>query len=314
MIEAQNLTKRYGRFVALNDLSFRVEQGEIAGFLGPNGAGKTTTMRILTGFMPPTTGRCMVAGFDVREKPEAVKRRVGYLPETPPLYPEMTVEAYLDFVAAIKGVAASERASKVRSAMERTNCAERAGKRIATLSKGYRQRVGLAQAIVHEPDVLILDEPTSGLDPAQIAEVRDFIRELRGKFTVLISSHILPEISATVDRVLILNHGRLIASDTPQTLARRLAGTEIVHLALSGPTPDDARKTLGEIQGVRAVDSIVELNGRLEVTLRSADESVHPRLARAIHERGWQLFKMHSQQMSLEQAFLELTRKPEAGS
>ena len=224
MIDVQHVTKRYGPLTAVDDLSFRVERGEILGFLGPNGAGKTTTMRILTGYLPATEGRVQVAGFDVFEQPTEAKRRTGYLPETPPLYPEMTVDEYLQFVARIKGVPASDRQAQIDSAMERTSIADMSDRYCGRLSKGYRQRVGLAQAILHNPDVLILDEPTAGLDPRQIIETRKLITDLAGDHTIILSTHILPEVSQTCQRVVIINRGRVVAVDTPDNLTARLQG------------------------------------------------------------------------------------------
>src|SRR6185503_13375320 len=218
VIEVQHLTKRYGRVTAVHDVSFRVERGEILGFLGPNGAGKTTTMRILTGYMPATEGKAIVAGFDVFDQPIEAKRRTGYLPETPPLYPDMTVIEYLGFVARIKGVPPGERRQRVQQVMERTRVADMANRLCAKLSKGYRQRVGLAQALIHNPDVLILDEPTAGLDPKQIIETRELIKDLAGDHTVILSTHILPEVSQTCERVVIINAGRVVAIDTPDNL------------------------------------------------------------------------------------------------
>ena len=216
MIEVQHLTKRYGTVTAVDDLSFRVEKGEILGFLGPNGAGKTTTMRVLTGYMPATEGKAVVGGFDVFEQPLEAKRRTGYLPETPPLYPDMTVRDYLMFVSRIKGVPRADRAARVTAIMERTRVAENANRRCGRLSKGFRQRVGLAQALLHNPDVLILDEPTAGLDPKQIIETRELIKELGGDHTIILSTHILPEVSQTCQRVVIINRGRVVAIDTPR--------------------------------------------------------------------------------------------------
>ncbi len=230
MIEVQHLTKQYGRVTAVNDISFRVERGEILGFLGPNGAGKTTTMRILTGYMPATDGKAVVAGFDVFDQPIEAKRRTGYLPETPPLYPDMTVKEYLDFVAKIKGVPPDGRRDRIRQVMERVRIAEMADRMCSKLSKGYRQRVGLAQAIIHNPDVLILDEPTAGLDPKQIIETRNLIKELAGDHTIVLSTHILPEVSQTCERVVIINKGRVVAEDTPQNLTARLRGSETLYV------------------------------------------------------------------------------------
>jgi len=217
VIEVQHLTKRYGRVTAVDDISFKVERGEILGFLGPNGAGKTTTMRILTGYMPATDGKAIVAGFDVFDQPIEAKRRTGYLPETPPLYPDMSVIEYLTFVSKIKAVPAAERRQRVKAVMERTRIADMAGRLCGKLSKGYKQRVGLAQAIIHNPDVLILDEPTAGLDPKQIIETRQLIKELAGNHTIILSTHILPEVAQTCQRVVIINKGRVVAVDTPDT-------------------------------------------------------------------------------------------------
>ena len=225
MIEVQHITKHYGRVTAVDDVSFRVERGEILGFLGPNGAGKTTTMRILTGYMPPSEGRAVVAGYDVFAQPIEAKRRTGYLPETPPLYPDMTVREYLDFVAQDQGRPPRANASqRVATIMERTHVADMADRHCGKLSKGYRQRVGLAQALIHDPEVLILDEPTAGLDPKQIIETRDLIRGLAGDHTIVLSTHILPEVAQTCQRVVIINKGRVVAVDTPDNLTARLQG------------------------------------------------------------------------------------------
>ena len=228
MIKVEGLTKRYARNVAVDHISFEVEKGQIVGFLGPNGAGKTTTMRMLTCFMPPTEGSATVAGFDVRENPMEVKRRIGYLPETPPVYPEMEVIEYLDFVGRIKGVPKASLRSRIDEVMQKTAITDVRNKEIGKLSKGYRQRVGLAQAIVHNPDVLILDEPTSGLDPHQIIETRDLIKGLSGDHTIILSTHILPEVEAICQRVMIINKGKLVATDTMENLSSRLHGAETV--------------------------------------------------------------------------------------
>ena len=243
VIEVQHLTKRYGRVTAVDDVSFRVERGEILGFLGPNGAGKTTTMRVITGYMPPTEGRVVVAGFDVFDQPIEAKRRTGYLPETPPLYPDMTVREYLTFVARIKGVPAGERKARVEQAMTRTWVTDMTDRHCGKLSKGYRQRVGLAQALLHNPDVLVLDEPTAGLDPKQIIETRQLIHELAGDHTIILSTHILPEVAQTCQRVVIINKGRVVAVDTPENLTRRLRGAETMYVLVDGgdATPASCR-------------------------------------------------------------------------
>src|SRR6202051_5148135 len=255
VIEVQHLTKQYGRFTAVDDVSFRVDKGEILGFLGPNGAGKTTTMRILTGYMPATEGKAIVAGFDVFDQPIEAKRRTGYLPETPPLYPDMTVVEYLRFVAKIKGVPPAEQTGRVRAVMERTRIDDMANRLCAKLSKGYRQRVGLAQAIIHNPDVLILDEPTAGLDPKQIIETRELIKELAGNHTIILSTHILPEVSQTCQRVVIINKRKVVARDTPDNLTARVRRSEPMYVQIDAAGAD-ASTTLGRIPGVpRVVES-----------------------------------------------------------
>src|SRR5580765_4785134 len=236
MIEVQHLTKRYGPVTAVDNLSFRVEAGEILGFLGPNGAGKTTTMRIITGYMPATEGTATVAGYDVVSQPIEAKRRTGYLPETPPLYPDMTVREYLAFVAKIKleNATKSDRAMRVDHAMKKTHVDDMANRHCGKLSKGYRQRVGLAQAILHDPEVLILDEPTAGLDPKQIMETRDLIRSLAGDHTIILSTHILPEVAQTCQRVVIINRGRVVAEDTLDNLTHELKGAAAIYVQVAG--------------------------------------------------------------------------------
>jgi len=238
VIEVQHLTKRYGPITAVDDVSFRVEPGEVLGFLGPNGAGKTTTMRMLTGYIPPSDGKAIVAGYDVSNRPLEAKKRIGYLPETPPLYPEMTVHEYLTFVARIKGVPRAERKARVNAAMERTRVADMANRHCSRLSKGYRQRVGLAQALMHNPEVLILDEPTAGLDPKQIIETRKLIKDLGGDHTIILSTHILPEVSQTCHRIVIINKGRVVAVDTPENLMSRLGGSETMYVQVDAPGAD----------------------------------------------------------------------------
>ncbi len=307
MIEVQHLTKRYGRVTAVEDVSFRVERGEILGFLGPNGAGKTTTMRILTGYMPATEGKALVAGFDVFDEPIEAKRRTGYLPETPPLYPDMTVVEYLSFVAKIKGVPAAGRTDRIRAVMERTRIADMANRQCSKLSKGYRQRVGLAQAIIHNPDVLILDEPTAGLDPKQIIETRQLIKELAGDHTIILSTHILPEVSQTCQRVVIINKGHVVAVDTPDNLTARLRGSETMYVQIDAAGAD-AAATLRRIPGVTRV---VESDRRAPATGYEV-ESEHGRdvrreLARTIVSSGWGLLELRPMRMSLEEIFLSLT-------
>ena len=307
MIEVQHLTKRYGPVTAVDDVSFRVEKGEILGFLGPNGAGKTTTMRILTGYMPPTDGKAVVAGYDVQETPIEAKRLTGYLPETPPLYPDMTVADYLDFCARIKGVPRGERRARVKSSMERTRIADVGRRHCGKLSKGYRQRVGLAQALLHNPQVLILDEPTAGLDPKQIIETRQLIKDLGGDHTVILSTHILPEVSQTCHRVVIINRGRVVAVDSPDNLTARLRGTETMFLQIDA-SGADAKEVLKLVPGVTQV-RVAETRGpvtALEVESESGRD-VRRELAAAIVNRGWGLLELRPMRMSLEEIFLHLT-------
>jgi len=307
VIEVQHITKRYGPFTAVDDVSFSVGKGEILGFLGPNGAGKTTTMRILTGYMPPTEGRAIVAGFDVLEQPVDAKRRTGYLPETPPLYPEMTVREYLTFVAKIKGVASGERKARVHWAMERTRVDDVADRHCGKLSKGYRQRVGIAQAILHNPAVLILDEPTAGLDPKQIHETRDLIRELAGDHTVILSTHILPEVSQTCQRVVIINKGRVVAIDTPANLTARLQGAETMFVQVDAGAAD-AAGPLERLDGVVAVREVARRDGIASYEVESVrGRDVRREIAKAVVGQQWGLLELRPVQMSLEDVFLQLT-------
>jgi ABC-2 type transport system ATP-binding protein len=301
MIEVENLTKTYGDFIAIEDVSFHVPRGEVLGFLGPNGAGKTTTMRILTGYMPPTDGRATVAGFDVFHDSLEARRRIGYLPETVPLYREMTVAGYLDFVAQLRGV--DHRWDRIDWVMEQVAITDRANDLIGKLSKGYRQRVGLAQALVHDPEVIILDEPTIGLDPKQIIEVRELIRGLSGERTVILSTHILPEASQLCERVLIINKGRIVAEDTPERLTARLEGAERVRVTLA-PGTEGVAEVLGAIDGVEEVTATGD--GKFDITCALGAE-LRPVLARRIVEQGWSLLELRPVGMSLEDVFLELT-------
>lgn len=307
MIQVENVTKRYGPKTAVRDISFEVDRGEIVGFLGPNGAGKTTTMRILTGFLPPTSGRARVGGFDVLEQPIEVKKRIGYLPETPPLYPEMEVGDYLRFVAGIKGIAKQEIGRRVASVLERTSSEDVRRTLVGKLSKGYRQRVGLAQALIHNPDVLVLDEPTSGLDPKQIIEVRGLIRDLAGEHTIILSTHILSEVSGTCSRVIIINEGRIEASDTPENLTAQLQGANAVLIEVEGP-PGEVQDRLGQEPGVRAVSQEAGRDGRVLWRVEiDKDGSAPRRLAEAMVNSGWGLYRLEPLGLSLEDIFLKLT-------
>ena len=307
MIEVQHLTKRYGRVTAVQDVSFRVERGEIFGFLGPNGAGKTTTMRILTGYIPATEGKAIVAGFDVFDQPIEAKRRTGYLPETPPLYPDMTVIEYLRFVAKIKGVPSAERRQRIQAVTERTRIDDVADRLCSKLSKGYRQRVGLAQAIIHNPDVLILDEPTAGLDPKQIIETRELIKELAGDHTIILSTHILPEVSQTCQRVVIINKGHVVAVDTPDNLTARLRGSETMYVQVD-TNGLDASGALERVAGVTRVAESDRRDGLVGYEVESQHgHDVRRDLARAIISHGWGLLELRPMRLSLEEIFLSLT-------
>ncbi len=309
MIEVQHLTKRYGRVTAVDDLTFKVERGEILGFLGPNGAGKTTTMRILTGYMPATEGKAVVAGFDVFEQPMEAKRRTGYLPETPPLYPEMTVKEYLTFVSRLKlkGISSSERRSRVDSSMRKTRIDDMANRHCGKLSKGYRQRVGLAQAIIHNPEVLILDEPTAGLDPKQIIETRQLIRELAGTHTIILSTHILPEVSQTCERVVIINKGRVVAIDTPNNLTARLRGSETLYVEIDAQGRD-VSSVLQTVPGVTTVAVASRGDGPIAYEVSSEQgRDIRRDLARTVVSQNFGLLELRASRMSLEDIFLSLT-------
>jgi len=305
MIEVRDLSKKYGSRVAIEGISFRVEKGEILGFLGPNGAGKTTTMRILTGFMPPTRGTAIVAGFDVVTHPGEVKRRIGYLPEHPPLYKEMTVRAYLAFVARIKGVPSRRVRESVASVVERCGLSEVAHRLIQNLSKGYQQRVGIAQAIVHSPEVMILDEPTVGLDPRQIQKIRNLIRSFHGEKTVVLSTHIIPEVEKLCDRVAIINEGRIVALDTQAKLSQRLQQSERVSVQFSNPGAS-VRTRLELLEGVQSVRQDDGAPGRFMIEARVGSQVTRRVLERAQSE-NWPLVEVSTVNPSLEEVFLQLT-------
>ena len=310
MIEVQHLTKRYGPFTAVDDVSFRVEKGEILGFLGPNGAGKTTTMRVLTGYMPATEGTATVAGYDVFTHPLEAKRRIGYLPETPPLYPEMTVREYLTFVAKLKlpgTVTKAEREARIDGAMAKTHIADMAKRHCSKLSKGYKQRVGIAQALLHDPEVLILDEPTAGLDPKQIIETRDLIRGLAGNHTIILSTHILPEVSQTCSRVVIINKGRVVAIDTPDNLTRQLKGAATLYVQVDAAGAD-AAFALSSVPGVRGVTEFDRHETQVGYEISAeTDRDIRRDIARSIVDKGWGLLELRPLRMSLEDIFLQLT-------
>jgi ABC-2 type transport system ATP-binding protein len=306
MIDVEGLTKDYGLRRAIEDLSFHAEKGEILGFLGPNGAGKTTAMRILCGYMPPTSGRARVAGFDVVDQSLEVRRRVGYLPETVPLYPDMIVYDYLKFMADLRHLPDGE--DRVDDVLETVHMVDRADGYISNLSKGMRQRIGLAQALLHEPEVLILDEPTIGLDPAQIRDVRNLIRRIGEERTVLLSTHILSEAQQICDRVLIINKGRIVAEDTPEQLQSRLTGAQRVSLKVGGDG-DGLEQVISEIPGVLRVHA--EVDGGIEFE-SSPGLDARPEVARALVKAGYDLLEMRPVGLSLEEIFLELTREEPA--
>ena len=314
VISVQHLTKRFGSHTAVSDLSFDVGAGEVLGFLGPNGAGKTTTMRMVTGYLPPSQGRVVIDGCELLQSPIEAKRRLGYLPENPPVYPELTVRQYLTFVAEIKDVPRARRRACVDRAIDRANVREVANKRISALSKGFKQRVGLAQAIVHEPPVLVLDEPTSSLDPKQRVEVRDLIAALRGEHTVILSTHILPEVSQITDRVVIINRGQVMAVDSPANLSQRLRGREQIVAEVGGAEPDEVDAMVRAVAGVAAARSDVH-DDRVVVRIES-DLGVDVRgdVARVLANR-WRLLSLRVDSLSLEEIFLKLTSgadQPEA--
>ncbi|MBV9760569.1 MAG: ABC transporter ATP-binding protein [Acidobacteriaceae bacterium] len=311
MIQVENLSKKYARHVAVNNISFSVEKGDIVGFLGPNGAGKTTTMRILTCFLPPTEGKATVAGFDVFEQPFEVKKRIGYLPEAPPLYPEMSVEDYLTFVGRLKNVPGGELKSRTGQVMERCAVADVRSKLISKLSKGYRQRVGLAQAIIHNPDVLILDEPTSGLDPKQINETRELIKSLSGEHTIVLSTHILPEVEAICEKVIIIDRGRLVATDSVENLKNRAGVGRGIQVQVETAGAADAvtvRERLAQVPGASSVYERASHGDSFVFEVESADgQNIRGDLARAVVNAGWNLQELKSMTLSLEEVFLHLT-------
>ncbi|MDR0842010.1 MAG: ABC transporter ATP-binding protein [Acidobacteriota bacterium] len=311
MIEVDHLSKVYGERKAVDDISFKVEKGEVLGFLGPNGAGKTTTMRMLTCYMPATGGTARIAGYDIFEQSREVRKRIGYLPENPPVYPDMTVDSYLNFVARIKGTPSGQRKSQVADAVEKCNLGDVQERIIGHLSKGYRQRVGLAQTLLNRPDVLILDEPTSGLDPKQIHEVRALIKSLSSTHTIILSTHILPEVSMTCSRVAIINKGKVVAMDTPEGLASQLKGAERISLTVAGPV-DAVREKLAGIEGVldvRAEDASVPFSNYLVECELGTD--LRRILAAAVVGEGWGLLELRLVPMSLEDVFINLTTKEE---
>ena len=308
MIEIQNLTKRYGKINAVNDISFTVEKGEIVGFLGPNGAGKTTTMNILTGFISSTSGTVKVSGFDVLENPVEVKKRIGYLPEQPPLYFDMTVNEYLDFCADLKNVPSKDWKAQKKDIMELVKISHVSHRLIKNLSKGYKQRVGLAQALVGTPEVLILDEPTVGLDPKQIIEIRKLIRALGKNHTIILSSHILPEVSAICDRVVIINQGKIAAIDTPANLSKKLADFSRFTITIAGPE-NRVKDILQNVYGVKYLETSGKLGENEFSYIVEGDKEIDVRrtVFHQLAASGYPILELRSLSLSLEDIFLQLT-------
>ena len=306
MIEVAHLTKEFGDFTAVRDVSFTIAPGECVGFLGPNGAGKTTTMRVIAGIFPPTSGSVRVGGHDVQRDPDATRRLVGYFPENAPYYPEMSVEEYLAFVARAKRLPRAARRAEVERVIRATTLGEMRRRLVGKLSKGFRQRVGLAQALLGDPQVLILDEPTSGLDPEQVAEIRELVKSLRGQRTIIFSSHILSEVSQVAQRVVIINRGRVVAEDRPEGLARRIEGAVTVHLRAEAPE-SELRALLSMIPGVH---DLAVVDGRFRFHAR--DEGVVREVSRAVTERGFLLLELSRESLSLEEIFLRLVQLGDA--
>lgn len=310
MIEVQNLTKSYGGILAIQSLNFKVQKGEVVGFLGPNGAGKSTTMKIITGFMAPTSGQAVVGGYDVFENPIEVKKRIGYLPETPPVYGDMKVQEYLRYVAELKGLEKSKITRNVADAIEKTQLGSVQKRMIQNLSKGFRQRVGIAQALVSDPEVLILDEPTVGLDPKQVAEIRELIQELRGLHTIILSTHILPEVQATCERIIIINKGQIVAQDTLSNLSRMKSGSRTVNLKVRKAS-DEIAKSISNLPGIVKVLPGPELNSWVIDTAEN-DEIVE-QIASMVIQKGFGLQEISSAKADLEDIFLNLTYGQQSG-
>lgn len=309
MIKISNLTKKYDSVTALKNVSFEVEKGEIVGFLGPNGAGKTTTMRIITGFIPPTSGDVKIAGIDIFEEPEKAKKKIGYLPENNPLYLDMEVKNFLNYFAQLKNIKREDQKEEVNRVINECDLSEVREEIIGRLSKGYKQRVGLAQALLGDPDILILDEPTIGLDPKQVVEIRNLIKKLGGRRTILLSTHILPEVSATCSRVIIINKGRIIATDTPERLTSSLYGGERIHLITKGPTPE----IIGFLENIEGVTKVWKEKEEGDISNLVVESKVgtdlRSQIAAGIINSGWELLELRKETLELEDIFLKLTTK-----
>lgn len=309
MIEVTNLTKKYGQHTAVNSISFTVDDGEIIGFLGPNGAGKSTTMNMITGYISSTDGTVKVDGYDILEQPEQAKKRIGYLPELPPLYLDMSVEEYLTFVADLNGVKKSEKKKEVETVMEVTKITDMRKRLIKNLSKGYKQRVGLSQALIGNPDVLILDEPTVGLDPKQIIEIRSVIKNLGKKHTIILSSHILSEVSAVCDRVIIINNGKIVASDTPENLSKRLTQSNCLNLRVKGNKQNiiAALKSINYVENVK-FKSVIE-NDTIDVLVEGKENTdIREDVFNKMAEHNYPILNMTSMDLTLEEIFLQVTK------
>ena len=314
MIEIRNLVKYYGDILAVNDVTFTVQKGEILGFLGPNGAGKTTTMNILTGFLSATSGTVTVNGYDILDNPQMAKSCIGYLPENPPLYLDMTVIEYLKFVSELKGVDKDDRIRQLAEIMKLVRITDVANRLIKNLSKGYRQRVGIAQALIGNPEVLVLDEPTVGLDPKQIIEIRNLIKELGKRHTVILSSHILPEVQAVCERVVIINKGTIAAIDTPEGLSRKMAKTSRIQLSAEGPSRDIIQK-LRLLQGVREAELFQEKENGINIfeIENDPDHDVRKQVFFEMARNGWPIIEMKSMDPTLEEIFLQVTSSSQQG-
>lgn len=308
MIQVKNLSKSYGDRQAIEGLNFSIQKGEVVGFLGPNGAGKSTTMKIITGYMAPTSGQVEVAGFDLFEDPVEVKKRIGYLPETPPVYMDMTVESFLTFCARLKGVEKDHLKERVDLALEKTSLMDVRKRLIGNLSKGYRQRVGLAQALVSDPEILVLDEPTVGLDPKQVAEMRSLIKELKGQHTIILSTHILPEVQASCDKVIIINAGQIVAQDSLSGLTKRMSGGGQLRLKVRRLS-DQVAQELGELSGVSAAKN----EGNYIEVLTDGSEEVTERVSDKVISLKAGLIELQSSSLSLEDVFIELTKSEQGG-
>ena len=310
MIKVEHLTKYYGEIRGIDDISFSIEKGEIAGFLGPNGSGKTTTIRILTCFFPPTSGKAQVAGYDVTAQPMEVRKRIGYVPETVPLYPDMKVKTYLNFVAEAKRMGGGEKKKKIGYIMEQCGIVDVSNRLVGNLSKGFRQRVGLAQALLNDPEVLILDEPTIGLDPKQVVEIREFIKSLAGERTIILSSHILPEVSMTCERIIIIHEGHIVAVDSPDNLMSRLQKTSKTIVHIEGER-EAVREKLETLPGIIAVTEKGEISPGIFSYEVESDKAkgVAGDLSHLVHTNNWRLIEMRTEKMSLENIFIELTRE-----